>query len=203
MTVGMLIERLEWFRHEIRMYSKLCKGGIPHSLADSDEMASSALEAFRDKLRQQWDQLQEYVRVFSHGRYRIHLDSRGLQDIYARAFSENCLEGQLEFVMEDLELIVAELQRLPPLQFISLFKQSNDNPGSQTLPSFGLLGHQGYSCALQKPATLRRTFEMIRRILDQRIERPEEQERLQGHLKAIVEHSDLSGLLAMPPSRIF
>jgi hypothetical protein len=191
------------------MYRELCKREVPHAHCDSDVMDSSGLEAFRDKLRQQCDVLEEYINAFSQGRYRIYLDFRGLEDIYVQAFSGDCREWHLDAILKDLELMLAELQKWPLHQPMMVHKPTpvlHEGKGSQeegqAQPSFGSLGHLGYKPVPNNSMSLQSIFYKVSRILRQRMERSEEHDRLRKHLQALVEHPDMADLLPLPPSRI-
>lgn len=204
----MVLDRLERFRRGVQMYRDWCRGDITHPYGEANTLDTSGLESFRDKLRQQWDYLEGYVTAFSQGRYCIHVDARGLEDIYVQAFSGECREWHLEAILRDLELMLAELQTWPLHQPMTLhdprpFRQGGKSkPESHAHSSFGFLGHLGHTSISNSSLTLHSIFQKVARRLDQRIEPPEEQEKLRNHLQALVEHPDMADLLPLPPSRI-
>lgn len=202
MTVGMFTDRLERFRQGVLLYREMCQRDTLHSHSGSDSMSSSSLEPLRDKLREQFSFLDEYVTTFSQGRYHIHLDSRGLQDIYAHALSEECREWHLDAILSDLEHMLAELRRRPLDQPLSLDNPWKDGQGATSQHSFGSLGHLGHSFTPNTPATLHAVLRMVANIIQQRINGPEDKAKLQTHLQALVDHPEMAALLPLSPSQL-
>jgi hypothetical protein len=202
MTVGMFMDRLERFRQGVLLYREIYNRDILPTKSRPDFTDSSDLEALRDKLRQQFSLLEEYVAAFSQGRYQIHLDSRGLQDIYVQAFSEEGREWHLEIILKDLEHMLADLQKQPLHQPLMLHNRGKDRQKANPQRSFGSLGHLGNSSAFTQPASLHAVLSMVGYILHRRIDRSEDEEKLQTHLKAIIDHHEMADLLPLPPSRL-
>lgn len=202
MTVGMLIDRLERFRQGVGMYREICKGDVLHSHNGCGVIDSSGVEMLRDKLRQQFSVLDEYVTDFTQGRYHIHLDSSDFEDMYVQAFSEDCREWHLDHVLRDLEHILAELRQRPLHQPVVLHNQWKVSGETNGQRSFGSLGHQGYCAPSNKTETLHGMLSTVAHILHQRIDRPEDHEKLQTHLQAIVDHPEMAALLSLPPSKL-
>lgn len=204
MTVGMLIDRLDRFRLGILRYREMCKQDIPHQYSKDDFSELLEVEALRDTLRQEFSLLDKYVTALSQGRYRIHLDSRGLQDIYVQAFSDAGRDWHFDVILRDLEHMLAELQERPLHQPMTVHHQQwKNSQDAQFQRSFGSLGHLGHSSASAKPASLLAVLKMVAHILHQRIDRPEDEEKLQNHLQAIVDHSEMADFLPLPPSSLF
>jgi hypothetical protein len=202
MTVGLLIDRLERFRQEIVRYRELCKQDNPLRRSGSDFTDSSEREALRDKLCQQFSLLDEYVKGYSLGRYQIHLDARGQQDIYVHALAPEGTEWHLEIVLDDLEQILAGLRERPSQQPVALYDRGQDSQAVNLAHSFGALGHLGHSSMPNTPANLHAVLSMMSRIIQQRITRPEEKEKLQAHLHAILAHHGMADLLPLSPSQL-
>lgn len=202
MTVGVFIDRLERFRQGVLLYRQWYHRDVLPTRSGSDSGNFSDFEALRDKLRQEFSLLDEYVTAFSHGRYQIHLDSNGLKDIYGQAFSEEGREWHLDIILKDLEHMLADLHQQPLQQPMMLHNRGNDRQKAGTQRSFGSLGHLGHSVVPNKSGTLHAVFTMVARIIHQRIDRPEEQEKLQTHLFAIVDHPEMAELLPLPPSQL-
>lgn len=202
MTVSMLQDRLERFRQGVLQYREMSQEGILHSRNGTDFLDTPAREALRDKLRQQFSDLDEYLKVFSRGRYQIHVDSSDLQDIYTQGFSEGCREWHLDIILSDLQQMLAELRKQPLHQHVTLQNRWQMSRGANPQFSFGSLGHLGHSLTPSKPASLHAVLNMVAHILDQRIESPEDKKALQSHLHAIVEHPDMARLLPLSPSEL-
>lgn len=202
MTVGMLIDRLERFRQGILLYRECHHRNVRPPRSGSEFGDFSDFEALRDKLRQEFRLLDEYVTAFSRGRYQIHLDSRGLKDIYGQAFSEEGREWHLDIILEDLKHMLADLQQQPLQELMMLHDRGKDPQKAGTPPSFGLLGHLGNSAVPNTSGTLHAVLNLLARIIHQRIDRPEEQEKLHTHLLAIVDHPEMAELLPLPPSQL-
>lgn len=202
MTVGMFIDRLERFREGVLKYRKVIERNSLPSQSWCDFTDSSDLEALRDTLCQQFSLLDEYVAAFSQGRYQIHLDSRGLEDIYVQAFFGEGREWHLDVILKDLEHMLSNLHEQPLHQPIMLHNLGKARQEANPQRSFGSLGHLGHSCVPNSSATLHSMLRMVGRVIHQRIDRPEDQEKLQKHLLAIVDHPEMAGLLPLAPSQL-
>ncbi len=146
MTAELLKDRLKMFQKDLQVYrdlrnkhARLLSGtlGLPEL---------SGLVAHREKLRQQFDYLNEYVTRVSRGRYRIYVDSNGCHDVYAGMFYEDSPPWYLDAVLDDLDSILEEL--------MVESRCDQETPGSSNNRSmdvnrsgtaFGALGHQGHS----------------------------------------------------------
>lgn len=202
MTVGVFIDRLEQFRQGVLQYRKLSEPDQRLSQNSSGAMDSSESDALRDTLCQQFTFLDESVGAFSKGRYYIHLDPRGREDIYVHALSENGQADHLDLILSDLEHMLSELQERPRHHLLPSHNQWRDNAGSNPQLSFGSLGHFGYSSTPASSATLHAALNTVARIIHQRVDRPEAQEVLLAHVQAIVDHPEMAGLLPLPPSQL-
>jgi hypothetical protein len=158
-------------------------------------MKSLKSDALRKTLCEQFTFLDEFVGAFRKGRYRMYLDSRGQQDIYVDALSENCQIEHLDLILSDLEYMVAELQERPRHDPLASHHLWSNNPNSHFQSSFGSLGHLGYSSSPASSLTLEAMLNAMTRVIHQRVDRPEDQEELLAHLQAIVDHPDISNLL--------
>ncbi len=98
----MFIDRLEIFRQGVLQYREMSEPNQGPSPNGSVEMDSSQSNALRDTLCQQFTFIDESVRAFSRGRYRIHVDSRGREDIYVDALSDECQAEHLDLILSDL-----------------------------------------------------------------------------------------------------
>lgn len=195
MTVSMLIDRLERFRQGLSMYQEMCTGDVLSTDDGSDFINSSGVEDLRDKLRKQFDHLEEYVAAFTKGRFQIHVDSRGLQDIYVQAFSEHCRPWHLKTIIGDLEEMMRALQLRPLHEPIMLDDLGNLHQDMKSHPSFGSLGHLGFSSMPHKDPSLQTTLNRVARVLQERIDRPEDHEALLRYVQALVDHPEISPLL--------
>ncbi|MDR4496240.1 MAG: hypothetical protein AB7P17_12615 [Nitrospirales bacterium] len=201
MTISMLIDRLERFRQDVWLYREMCQRDVPRAHCGTDFVDASGLEAFRDKLRKQVNHLDEYVTALTKGRFQIHVDSRGLQDIYAQAFSDNCRQWHLDTIIGDLEEMIRDLHARPLHEPIKLDDQGNRNQDMKSRQSFGSLGHLGFSSMPSTNSSLHTTLGEVARILQRRIDRPEDHEALLEHVQAIVDHPEITSLLSLPPSQ--
>ena len=200
MTVGVFIDRLEQFRQGVLQYRKL---SVPDQhLSPKGSAAVNSLEsgALRESLCQQFAFLDESVGAFSKGRYYIHLDSRGRQDIYVHALAEDSQKEHLDLILRDLQGMLVELQERPRHHPLPSHNQWPDNAGSNPQPSFGSLGHFGYSSSPASSSTLHAALNTVARVIHQRVERPEDQEALLAHVQAIVDHPEMADLLSFPLS---
>ncbi|MGD9851080.1 MAG: hypothetical protein AB7T38_07425 [Nitrospirales bacterium] len=195
MTVSMLIDRLERFRQGVWLYREMCQRDVPHAYSGTDFVDASGLESLRDKLLTQLNYLHEYVTAFTKGRFQIHVDSRGLQDIYVQAFSENCRQWHLDTIIGDLEEMIRELQTRPLHEPAKLTDHGNYHRDMKPHPSFGSLGHLGFSSRPPKGSSLQATLSSVARVLQQRIDRSEDHEALLRHLQAIIDHPEVTPLL--------
>lgn len=202
MTVGVFIDRLEQFRQGVLQYKEMSEPDQRDTRNVSGAMDLSESDALRDTLCHQFSLLDESVAAFSHGRYPIHLDSRGRQDIYIHALSEDGQSEHLDLILSDLQHMLVELQERPRHHPLPSRNQWPDNPGSNPQPSFGSLGHFGYSSTPASSATLHVSLQTVARIIHQRVDRPEAQEVLLAHVQAIVDHPEMAGLLPLPPSQL-
>ena len=195
MTGSMLIDRFERFRQSVELYREMCQRDVPHSHSRTEFVDVSGLEDIRDKLRKQLNHLQEYVTAFSHGRFQIHVDSRGLQDIYEQAFSENCRQWHLDTILEDLAEMIRKLQARPLHEPVMLPVLKKSARYMKPYPSIGSLGHLGSAPGSPNHASLQTGLSSVAQVLQQRNDRSEDQETLLRHLQAIMDHPEITPLL--------
>ncbi len=191
----MFIDRLEIFRQGVLQYREMSEPNQGPSPNGSVEMDSSQSNALRDTLCQQFTFIDESVRAFSRGRYRIHLDSRGREDIYVDALSDECQAEHLDLILSDLEHMLAELQIQPRHYLLASQKEWPDNSITNPEPSFGSLGYLGPSSSPASSATLQAVLDTVARVIHQRVDRPEDQEELLAHVQAILDHPAITHLL--------
>lgn len=201
MTVAVFIDRLEEFRQGVLRYREMAEPnqGLPRN--GSVGMDSSPSKALRDILNQQFTSIEESVGTFSRGRYRIHLDSRGREDIYSHALSDECQAEHLDLILNDLELMLEELQKRPPHSLLVSQKEWTDNSGTNPEPSFGSLGHLGSSPSAASSQTLHAALNTVASVIHQRVDRSQDQEELLAHVQAILDHPKITHLLSFSPSR--
>src|SRR5680860_1257864 len=84
----------------------------------------------------------------------FHIDSRGREDIYVHALPEDGQADHLDLILSDLEHMLAELQERPRHHLLPSHNQWPDRAGRNLQPSFGSLGHFGYSSTPASSATL-------------------------------------------------
>ncbi|MCA9419488.1 MAG: hypothetical protein KC592_00625 [Nitrospira sp.] len=200
MTVGVFIDRLEQFRQSVLQYRGLSEADQRLYHNGSGTLNSSESNSLRESLCRQFTFLDEPVGVLSKGRYHIHLDSRGREDIYVQALSEDCQAEHLDLILRDLEHMLTELQDRPRHDSLSSQDQWRNNPGTDPQPSFGSLGHLGYSATPDTSATLHAALNTVARVIHQRV-RPEDREKLLAHMQAIVDHPEMTDLLPVPSSQ--
>lgn len=201
MTVAVFIDRLEEFRQGVLRYREMAEPnqGLPRN--GSVGMDSSPSKALRDILNQQFTSIEEPVGTFSRGRYRIHLDSRGREDIYSHALSNECQAEHLDLILNDLELMLEELQKRPPHSLLVSQEEWPDNSGTNPEPSFGSLGHLGSSPSPASSDTLHAALNTVASVIHQRVDRSQDQEELLAHVQAILDHPKITHLLSFSPSR--
>ncbi len=201
MTVAVFIDRLEEFRQGVLRYREMAEPnqGLPRN--GSVGMDSSPSKALRDILNQQFTSIEESVGTFSRGRYRIHLDSRGREDIYSHALSDECQAEHLDLILNDLEFMLEELQKRPPHSLLVSQKEWPDNSGTNPEPSFGSLGHLGSSSSAASSQTLHAALNTVATVIHQRVDRSQDQEELLAHVQAILDHPKITHLLSFSPSR--
>ncbi|HSF09727.1 MAG TPA: hypothetical protein VLA60_09945 [Nitrospirales bacterium] len=201
MTVAVFIDRLEEFRQGVLRYREMAEPnqGLPRN--GSVGMDSSPSKALRDILNQQFTSIEESVGTFSRGRYRIHLDSRGREDIYSHALSNECQAEHLDLILNDLELMLEELQKRPPHSLLVSQEEWPDNSGTNPEPSFGSLGHLGSSPSPASSDTLHAALNTVASVIHQRVDRSQDQEELLAHVQAILDHPKITHLLSFSPSR--
>lgn len=197
MTVGVFIDRLEEFRQGVLQYREMSEPNQGLSQNSSVGTDSSQSNALRDTLGQQFAFIDESVGAFSRGRYRIHLDSRGREDIYAHALSDECQVEHLDLILGDIEHMLAELQNQPRHYLLALQKEWPDNSSTNSEPSFGSLGHLGSSPSPASSETLHAALNRVASVIHQRVDRPEDQEDLLAHLQAILDHPKITPLLSI------
>ena len=202
MTVGVFIDRLEQFRQGVLEYRKMSEPEQQTSHNGSGAMHPSESDGLRDTLRHQLALLDESVAAFSQGRYSIYLDSRGREDIYVRALSEDGQAEHLDLILSDLERMLVELQERPRHLPLPSHNQWPDNPGNHPQSSFGSLGHLGSTLSPASSITVHAALNTVARVIRQRVDRPEEQETLLAHVQAIIDHPEMAGLLAFPSSQL-
>ena len=200
MTVAVFIDRLEEFRQGVLQYRAITGSdqGLPRN--GSGEVDASPSKALRDTLCQQFASIEESVGTFSKGRYRIHLDSRGREDIYVRALSEECQAEHLDLILNDLEHMLSELEKRPPHSPLASQKEWPDISGTNPEPSFGSLGHLGFSPSPASSDTLHAALNTVACVIQQRVERTADQEELLAHVQAILDHPEITHLLSFSPS---
>jgi hypothetical protein len=146
MTEELLKDRLEMFKKNLRVYREIRNKHTRSSSEARELLECSELAAHKDKLRQEFDYLDESVTRLSRGRYRIHVDSNGCHDVYAGMFYEDSPPWYLDAVLDDLDSILEEL--------MVDSRCDQETPGSSNNRSmdvnhpataFGALGHQGHS----------------------------------------------------------
>ncbi len=200
MTVAVFIDRLEEFRQGVLQYREITDPDQDLPRNGSGGLDSLPSKALRDTLCQQFASLEESVEAFSKGRYRIHLDSRGQEDIYVRALSEECQAEHLDLILSDLEHMLAELQKRPPHSLLVSQKEWPDISGTNPETSFGSLGHLGSSPSPASSNTLHAALNTVACVIQQRVERTEDQEELLAHVQAILDHPKITHLLSFSPS---
>jgi hypothetical protein len=201
MTVAVFIDRLEEFRQGVLQYREMAEPnqGLPRN--GSFGMDSSPSKVLRDILYQQFISIEESVGTFSRGRYRIHLDSRGREDIYIHALSDECQAEHLDLILNDLELMLKELQKRPPYSLLVSQKEWSHKSGANPEPSFGSLGHLGSSPSPASSETLHAALNTVACVIHQRVDRSEDQEELLAHVQAILDHPKMTHLLSVSPSQ--
>jgi hypothetical protein len=146
MTIELLKDRLEVFKSGLQEYRDLRNEQLRSSSKTPGNPELVGLVAHNDKLRQQFDYLDEAVTKLSRGRYRIHVGSDGCHDMYTGIFLEDSPLWYLDAVLEDLEGILEELKAdLPCDQKESVSLQKSSLDVSRPAVAFGALGHQGHS----------------------------------------------------------
>ncbi|MGP0593967.1 hypothetical protein ACTRXD_15705 [Nitrospira sp. T9] len=200
MTVGVFIDRLEEFRQGVLQYREISGPDQGLTRNDSVGLESSPSNALRDTLCRQFHFIDESVGNFSRGRYRIHLDSRGREDIYVRALSEECQAEHLDLILGDLEHMLADLQQRPRHSLLAAQKEWPDNSGANCKPSFGSLGHLGSSPTAAPSQTLHAALNTVACVIHQRVDRSQDQEELLAHVQAILDHPKITHLLSFSPS---
>ncbi len=201
MTVGVFIDRLEEFRQGVLQYREMSEPNQGLSHNGSVGMDSSQSNALRDTLCQQFAFIDESVGAFSRGRYRIHLDSRGREDIYVHALSDECQAEHLDLILSDLEHMLDELQKRPRHYLLASQKEWPDNSGTNPEPSFGSLGHLGSSPSPASSETLHAALNTVACVIHQRVDRSEDQEELLAHVQAILDHPKITHLLSFSLSQ--
>ncbi|HNP30495.1 MAG TPA: hypothetical protein PKK23_15725 [Nitrospirales bacterium] len=200
MTVGVFIDRLEEFRQGVLRYRAMSweHQGLSHN--GSDGMDSSQSNDLRDILCQQFAFIDESVGAFSRGRYRIHLDSRSREDIYAHGLSGECQTEDLDLILSDLEHMLAELQNRPRHYLLASQKEWPDSSSTNSEPSFGSLGHLGSSPSPASSETLHAALNTVAYVIHRQIDRLEDREELLAHVQAILDHPKITHLLSFSPS---
>lgn len=200
MTVGVFIDRLEEFRQGVLQYKEKTEPdqGLPRN--GSGGLESSQSKALRDTLCQQFASIEESVGTFSKGRYRIHLDARGREDIYVHALSDEGQAEHLDLILSDLEHMLGELQQRPRHSLLGAQKEWPDNSGTNSQPSFGSLGHLGSSPSAASSQTLHVALNTVACVIHQRVDRSQDQEELLAHVQAILDHPKITHLLSFSPS---
>lgn len=201
MTVGVFIDRLEEFRQGVLQYREMSEPNQGLSHNGSVEMDSSQSDALRDTLCQQFSFIDESVGAFSRGRYRIHLDSLGREDIYVHGLSDECQSEHLNLILSDLEHMLAELQNRPRHYLLASQKEWPDCSGTNPEPSFGSLGHLGSSPSPASSETLHAALNTVACVIHRRVDRSEDQEELLAHVEAILDHPKITHLLSFSPSQ--
>lgn len=199
MTVGVFIDRLEQFRQGVLQYKKLFESGQRLSHTGVGAMEPDEL---RETLCQQFTFLDESVRTFSRGRYQIFLDARGRQDIYAQAFSKDGRTEHLDLVLSDLEQMLTELNERPRHFPLPSHNQWPDSPETDLQLSFGSLGYLGHSLSPASSATLHSMLNTVACVIQQRVTRPEDREKLLAHVQALIDHPEMTNLLPLPSSKL-
>ncbi|GJL60413.1 MAG: hypothetical protein NPIRA03_32700 [Nitrospirales bacterium] len=201
MTVGVLIDRLEEFRKGVLKYREMSEHDQGLSLNGSVEMGSSPSNALRETLCQQFACIDKSVGAFSMGRYRIHLDTRGREDIYVHALSDECQTEHLDLILSDLDHILAGLQKQPRHSLLASQKEWPDNSIANPESSFGSLGHLGSSPSPPSSDTLHAALNTVAWVIHQRVDASEGQAELLAHVQAILDHPKITHLLSLSPSQ--
>ncbi|WP_342347446.1 hypothetical protein [uncultured Nitrospira sp.] len=123
--------------------------------------------------------------------------SRGREDIYVDALSDECQTEHFDLILSDLEHMLAELQKQPCHFFLASQKEWPDNSSTNPEPCFGSLGHLGFSPSPASSETLHAALNTLACVIHQRVDRPEDQEELLAHVQAILDHPRITHLLSI------
>ncbi|MBA3613836.1 MAG: hypothetical protein H0W49_13195, partial [Nitrospirales bacterium] len=100
-------------------------------------------------------------------------------------------------ILSDLEHMLAELQKHPRHYLLVSQKEWPDNSSTNPEPSFGSLGHLGPSPSPASAETLHAALNTVACVIHQRVNRPEDQEDLLAHVRAILDHPKITHLLSI------
>ncbi|RMH38273.1 MAG: hypothetical protein D6690_00330 [Nitrospirae bacterium] len=201
MTRKNLWERLTHFRNQVVRYRALVSQDHCSTHDEREPMVSADIEASRDKLRQEYDQLADAIAALSQGPYRLDMVTGQLLDVYRLAFSAHGDSWHLDFVIHDLGTMVTTLESQPPESVlhsapVCLYMQSGilkRERAAKTLPQQEV----GHNPVLPSP-TIKDVLIRLTHFFHQQIPNADDRASVQEHLQAILRHPALRSLHSTP-----